>query len=99
MRYVFRVDASIAIGSGHVIRCMNLANELVLRNQEVLFLCRQHVGDLTSFLMEQGFNVLILPQGDSKFNSSKTLHSSWLSVPWELDAAETKEKLRKVGKN
>ena len=37
MRYVFRADASLAIGTGHVMRSSAIAEELIARGEEVIF--------------------------------------------------------------
>ena len=37
MRYVLRADASQAIGSGHVMRLSAIAEELIARGEEVIF--------------------------------------------------------------
>jgi len=37
MSYVFRADASQSIGSGHVMRCSAIAEELISRGEEVVF--------------------------------------------------------------
>ena len=58
---LIRCDASHSIGSGHVMRCRNLARELQRRGAAVLFLCRRQSGDLIG-LLEQEFEVLPLPQ-------------------------------------
>ncbi len=58
---VIRVDASSQIGSGHVMRCMTLANELRKRGGEIYFVCREYPGNLISMLREAGFQVLALP--------------------------------------
>ena len=38
MRYVLRADASLLIGAGHVMRSSALAEELILRGEEVIFI-------------------------------------------------------------
>ena len=63
MKIVFRVDASTRIGSGHVMRCLALADLLRGRGAHVIFICRQLPGDLSSFIEEKGFEVYrFLPQ-------------------------------------
>jgi UDP-2,4-diacetamido-2,4,6-trideoxy-beta-L-altropyranose hydrolase len=52
VRAVFRADASVAIGSGHVMRCASLARRLRDAGHEVSFLCRSLPGDLTDMLEE-----------------------------------------------
>lgn len=59
MRLVFRVDASINIGTGHVARCLTLAN--AFPQAEVAFLCRRTSGNMIAFIRAQGFSVLELP--------------------------------------
>ena len=39
MNVIFRVDASEQIGSGHFIRCLNLAERLRKDDYEVAFIC------------------------------------------------------------
>ena len=60
MHVLIRCDASLAIGSGHVMRCRNLARALQQHGDEVLFLCRERQGDLINLLAEE-FVVLGLP--------------------------------------
>jgi UDP-2,4-diacetamido-2,4,6-trideoxy-beta-L-altropyranose hydrolase len=60
MRVLFRVDASIDIGSGHVTRCAALAQGFKDKGHEVLFLCRLLTGSLKSWLEAQGFEVLTI---------------------------------------
>lgn len=50
MRVVFRADASSTIGSGHVMRCLTLADELSAAGANVEFICRSAPGDLTDFV-------------------------------------------------
>ena len=44
MKVVFRVDASIQIGTGHVVRCLALAEGLRRHNVECVFLTKNHKG-------------------------------------------------------
>ena len=59
-RFVFRVDSSITIGTGHVYRCRVLARLLKKYNAEVLFVCRSFEGNLINLLSKE-FEVLSLP--------------------------------------
>ena len=52
MRVVFRTDASLQIGTGHVMRCLTLATRLADRGAQVDFICRAHQGNLIG-LVEQ----------------------------------------------
>jgi hypothetical protein len=54
---IFRVDASFQIGTGHVIRCLTLAEELKESGANVGFICRKHIGNLINKILSEGFNV------------------------------------------
>lgn len=60
MNIVFRVDASIWIGSGHVMRCLVLADELKGRGYLVSFACLPQKGDMISYIESRGFDVVTL---------------------------------------
>lgn len=60
MRFLFRADASVAIGSGHVTRCATLANHLAAADHQVRFLCRDAPGNLNTWLEQQGLPVISL---------------------------------------
>jgi UDP-2,4-diacetamido-2,4,6-trideoxy-beta-L-altropyranose hydrolase len=61
MNIYFRADASIGIGSGHVMRCLTLAVELRTNGADVHFLCRDLPGNMASIIKQQGFKVEMLP--------------------------------------
>lgn len=89
MNVVIRTDASINIGSGHVMRCLVLAEELDKRGYTVSFVCRALLGDMIDFIQERGFSVFPL----NEVISAVTLkHSAdyigWLQCSIEQDASD-----------
>lgn len=62
LRIAVRTDASIGIGSGHVVRCMTLSQELRRRGAEVRFICAQLPGHYISAIAQAGFPVDVLPE-------------------------------------
>jgi UDP-2,4-diacetamido-2,4,6-trideoxy-beta-L-altropyranose hydrolase len=62
MRFLFRADASLAIGTGHVMRCATLAIHLVEAGHDVRFLCRETPGNLNNWLKGQGVAVTRLAE-------------------------------------
>ena len=73
-KIIFRVDASLKIGTGHVMRCMNLATELKKSGCEINFISRSLKGNLNSIISKNKFNLIELP----KFKTKKsTNHFAW----------------------
>lgn len=63
MRVLIRADASASIGSGHVMRCLTLANTLEEAGAHIEFICRENNGDLIEHIEdERGFPVHGLPK-------------------------------------
>jgi len=60
MKVAIRVDASLQMGTGHVMRCKTLADQLHIRNVSVRFICKKLPGDMISFLTEAGYEVTVL---------------------------------------
>ena len=92
----FRVDASHEIGSGHVMRCMALANFLRKENLECFFICRELPGNLIQYIRGEGFLVSTLSSTDGAPEncSGYPAHYQWLGVDWLKDAEETSHILR-----
>ena len=89
----FRADASTQIGSGHVMRCLTLAQRLRKEeNAQVIFIMREMSGNLIDVAKNQGFEVLILPPAAQQYQMEG--YGLWLTVPMELDAQQTKEALQ-----
>ena len=90
---VFRADASVQIGTGHIMRCLTLADELTRQGYECRFICRDHQGHLGELIASKGFaiDLLVTPsEGDPNFlNDNGIAHAQWLGVSWQLDAAQT----------
>lgn len=89
-RVLFRCDASLAIGSGHVMRCRNLARALRRRGAEVLLICRQQPGALIDQLSKE-FAVLTLaslPASRQAIDRApgRELYAGWLGCSQEADA-------------
>ena len=62
MKIIFRADASIKIGSGHIIRCLTLAEELKKTGAEIKFISRAHEGNLNAYISEKHFITVPLPK-------------------------------------
>ena len=101
LKVVFRADASLEIGSGHIMRCLTLADQLQADGAQCQFICREHTGHLGSFIMEKGFEVKMLPipldaphsssidfRDHSEALSALPDHYYWLGTTWEADAAQ-----------
>lgn len=90
MRIVFRVDASLEMGSGHVMRCLTLADALRIRGAECRFVCRQHAGNMINNINQKGYKVHVLPLSGvlSKFDKDSE-YATWLGAIGEVDASET----------
>lgn len=97
MKIAFRADASIQIGTGHVMRCLTLATELQQRGHNCRFICREHLGHLSDFIADKGFAVDLLPASASDTDTSDlswNTHAPWLGVLWQEDAEQTESLLK-----
>lgn len=57
MKIIIRTDASIKIGTGHVMRCLTLAHLLRGKGAEVTFICSNAKGNLIEFIEKQDYEV------------------------------------------
>lgn len=94
MRIAFRADASIQIGTGHIMRCLTLADALRERGVECAFVCREHTGHLLDLITQRGHEVAALPAGDGGHEvSHPPVHAAWLGTDWATDAEQTRKAL------
>lgn len=91
MKVAFRADASLDIGTGHVMRCLTLARALRERGHNSLFISREHTGNLLQLIGEEGFEVHALPVGIEL--DSELAHAKWLAASQAEDALACKELL------
>lgn len=96
MNIVFRTDASITIGTGHVMRCLTLAQQLVNRGAAVQFVCRLHRGHLCDLIEQQGYRVHHLSVSPNIFNDKTSRHTRWLGVEFLQDALETSSVIKSL---
>ncbi|TXH04027.1 MAG: UDP-2,4-diacetamido-2,4,6-trideoxy-beta-L-altropyranose hydrolase [Nevskiaceae bacterium] len=98
IRAVFRTDASSAIGTGHVRRCLALAQALAERGAQVVFVSRSLHGDQAELIRSAGITLLSLPRPlRSATAGNDTPHADWLGVHWETDAEQTLAALDGLG--
>jgi UDP-2,4-diacetamido-2,4,6-trideoxy-beta-L-altropyranose hydrolase len=83
------------MGTGHIMRCLTLADELKGHGAEITFITRAHPGNLGDVIIKRGYELCLLPAPADTYQVRKddVAHASWLGVPWEQDAEETKQAL------
>jgi UDP-2,4-diacetamido-2,4,6-trideoxy-beta-L-altropyranose hydrolase len=94
MKIVFRVDASLQIGTGHVMRCLTLADALRERGAHCTFICRPHAGHLLELIAQRGHLAAALPQLQDQEQgalvlASEPAHAAWLGTGWDDDTQDT----------
>ena len=96
---IIRADASVQIGTGHVMRCLTLADELRGRGAEVVFICREFDGNLCGYIEEKGYVIHRLPVSNEQEHNIKgnLKHAAWLGVDWQTDAGQVEEIIKSLG--
>ena len=93
MKIIIRTDASVQIGTGHVMRCLTLADELRESGAKVVFVCRDFAGNLCDYIEQKGYVVHRLPVSDIQEQNiqSDLKHVAWLGADRQTDARQAKE--------
>jgi len=91
MNIAFRVDASAQIGTGHLIRCLTLADALQNLGAHTRFLCRHISPFLSAQITQAGHELVTLPAADS---SGEGDYGAWLGASQDQDAADTNAALK-----
>jgi len=62
-RFFIRADSSTDVGSGHVMRCLTLADHLRQKGADINFVCREEPGNLISHIENKRYKVYRLSAG------------------------------------
>jgi len=95
VKIVFRTDASHDIGTGHIMRCLTLADELRERGAHSHFICRDHPGNLSDLIGKRGYPLHVLPDARQQIIKCEACskpasdYRAWLGVDWDVDAQQT----------
>jgi UDP-2,4-diacetamido-2,4,6-trideoxy-beta-L-altropyranose hydrolase len=96
MKVLFRADASFQIGTGHIMRCLTLAEALRGHGAECRFVCREYEGHLLEQIRQRGFNAHGF-QVAAEFvdpaelgDGEDIIQAACLESDWATDAAQTK---------
>ncbi|HQS20975.1 MULTISPECIES: UDP-2,4-diacetamido-2,4,6-trideoxy-beta-L-altropyranose hydrolase [unclassified Acidovorax] len=102
MKIAFRADASLQMGSGHVMRCLTLADALKAQGADCHFISREHPGHLLEVIRQRGYkaNCLVaqVQQAQAAIKNivneapgpqQEPAHTAWLGSTWQADAQET----------
>jgi spore coat polysaccharide biosynthesis predicted glycosyltransferase SpsG len=88
MQVIFRVDSSYNMGTGHVMRCLSLADGLTTQSQahpKPIFICKNHQGNLSQTIEQRGYQTHLIPNTREPTLDTNT----WLGGPWQEDAEAT----------
>jgi len=98
MRVALRVDASSAMGTGHLRRCLSLAQALQEQGAEVVMLVRPLDTVAAHVLQQTAVSVTWLPAVAAGPQTPPTddlpPHPTWAQVTWQQDAGDTYAALR-----
>jgi UDP-2,4-diacetamido-2,4,6-trideoxy-beta-L-altropyranose hydrolase len=87
MNVLIRADASREIGSGHVMRCLSLADALRESGAAVHFACREAEGDMIDYVRRRGYSC----------HSLDSLQAGASGREWESDARQCEVIAQSIG--
>lgn len=90
-RFAIRVDASVAIGTGHIKRCLSLAHAMTEAGADVRFVCRRIDSVAAQLLGTETFTThwLPAPPGDFMSPPGTPPRTAWAGVSQTQDVADT----------
>ena len=96
MNIYIRTDSALNIGSGHVMRCLNLADGLSEKEgSKITFICKNHEGNLGELIKQRGYHLELM---DNTYEPSLDI-KTWLGSEWQDDANETSKIIKSIESN
>lgn len=89
VRIIIRADASVKIGSGHIMRCLTLADALAAKGAKIVFICRELPGNMCDLIKEKGYTVWQIP-----YRQGYNADLIWSKSESRIDAKQTIEILK-----
>ena len=96
LEILIRVDSSSLIGSGHAVRCLNLAKRLRSRGCNTVFITRENSGNCNFLFFESAFDVIVMKDTKAALPSvteTDDEYIEWLGVTQQQDAQDTIESI------
>jgi UDP-2,4-diacetamido-2,4,6-trideoxy-beta-L-altropyranose hydrolase len=99
-RVIFRVDAAVEMGMGHLTRCLTLADALAQDGGRSCFLMRSRAAGLAELVERNGHAVQLLPDPPAWVPGIAPVddgHAHWLPTTWQEDAEQTTHAMDELG--
>ncbi len=96
MLVYLRTDADPRIGTGHLMRCLTLADALKSNGATCVFVCHSIPTQLSTLVNNRGHTVINLPANFNASGQHTVRHSSKANIEWLDDARKT---INAIGNN
>ena len=96
MKIAFRVDSSEIIGTGHIYRCMTLAEEFKKKKINSVFICQKFKKNLIYFIKKKNFKVITVINNFNR-KDNKFLKNHFLPWSKEMQARDFESAFQKIG--